>query len=344
MKQSTLLEVLETVLVVTVITALIWLYAEGETVGTQTRTVNVRFVTPTADLAVSVVDEDGTTAVIPVSATIQASRGDLPEIAEWIRNNETIDIEVRTPSTDSEDQPIDVREALNQSALADVNAFVKEVSPANVSVRVQKLQDVPMAIRIEPGDLELSDKADEAPIADPDVVVVTMPADLAELVRDQKLELIARLDQDELDEDTAQNASVDLDLPLELQNGPFVSLAQKSVRVKFIVRKINAETTLPRVQVRLLVSDDITGNQIRIDESQRFIKVTLRGPSNAIARIEADPSLVGGFILIKLADLTNVDNHAAPLDFIVPKGVEVVSTEPALDTVTYTVPELTDQP
>ncbi len=350
MKQSSLLEVLETVLVVTVITALIWLYAEGETINTQTRTVKVRLVPPTAGLVVSTPGQASSeTGVVELSTevTIQASRGDWPRIAEWVRR-ETVDIEVPDPgSALSKEQQINLREALNLSALTDVNAFVKEVDPPNVSVRIQQLQDVPMGIRVEQGDLEISDVAPPTPKQER--VTVTMPAEAAQMVQDQNLKLIARLDQldpSTLDEDTQENPSVVLDLPPELQDMPFVKLNQERVVVTFIVRKVTEQIDLPRVQVRLRISDDITGRyQIRIDpENQRILRVTLRGPSEVMDRIGQDDSLVYASIQIKLADLTREDNHNAPLEIHVPEGVKVVATEPALSTITYTATPLADQP
>ena len=348
MKQNALLESLETILVVTVITALIWLYAEGETIATQSKKLQVRFVPPTAGLAVSIpgqpANETGI-AEVTVTANIQASRGDWPRINDWVREN-TIDLEVRTPSADTEEQAITLRDALNLSSLTSINAFVKEVDPPDVTVRIQRLVQESMAIRLERGDLELSD---EEPTVTPSRVAVTMPANVAELVHERGLKLVARLD--ELDpatlvEDTQEVASVRLDLPTELQGLPFIRPGRDQVDVTFVVRKVTEEIQLPRVQVRLLVSDAITGRyDIQIDpENQRILSVTLSGPAKAIRRIEEDPSLVSASILIKLADLTNSeDNHAAPLNIDVPEGVEVTAVEPNLTTITYTATELDAQ-
>lgn len=352
MKQGALLEVLETVLVVTVITALIWLYAEGETINTQTRTITIRLVAPMAGQAVSVPEHETSETgevELEVEATIQASRGNWQRIEELIRRE--IEVKVSSPnSSTSQVQPINLREALNQSALTDVNAFVKEVEPANVSVRVQQLQNVPMGIRIERGNIEISD--DGEPKSDPATVMVTMPAEIAQKVRDQDIELIVHLDQlppDKLLEDEQQSPSVVLRLPPELVGVPFVTLGQDRVNVTFIVRKQTEEIVLSRVQVRLRLSDEITGlYKIKIDpDTQRYLGVTLRGPSNTIQSIRDDESqsLVQASILIKLADLTSEDNHTAPLEWVLPDGVEIISTDPAdINTITYTPTELVEQP
>jgi len=112
--------------------------------------------------------------------------------------------------------------------------------------------------------------------------------------------------------------------------------------VTFVVRKLKEELVLPRVQVRLLLSDEITGDyDIKIDpESQRIISVSLSGPAETIRRIEEDPGLVRASILIKLADLTSHDSHTAQLLIDAPDGVQATATEPDLTTITYTATEL----
>lgn len=350
MKKGALLEGLETVLVVTVIAALIWLYAEGETVITQSLRVNVRFVAPTTGMAVSLTDQESSVvggAVLDVQAALQATQGDLPRIADWVRN-ETIDIEVRVPSSTDEVQVINLKDVLNQSPLADINAFVKETSPETVAVRVQQLRTVDMGIRIQQGDLELSEEA--PPIIVPDKVAVTMPANLAQQVSEQSIKLVARLDlldKETLEQDTQNVETVELDLPPELQNQPHVTLSRPRAEASFLVRKNTTEYTLERVQVRLRITDDITGlYRIQIDpSSQRILRVKLRGPNEAIKRIENDPSLVRASILIKMEDLTNsTNNRTAPLDIFLPEGVTIISLEPNLTTVTYTAEKLDPQP
>ncbi|GAB4192658.1 MAG: hypothetical protein Kow00105_06740 [Phycisphaeraceae bacterium] len=349
MNKSKLLESLETVLVVTVIAALIWLYAEGETIRTETRRVKVRFVAPTAGLAVSLAEGQNLAAhdtTLDVQATIQASQGDLPRIADWIRN-EVVEVEVRVPDEPDEVQAVNLRDALNHSPLSDINAFIKEVDPETVSVRVQQLQTIDMGIEPRVGELELSEAP---PTFNPPTVQVTMPFALAQQAREQGWKLIARMDQldrDSFVEDTQNVETVALELPPELRDRPYVRIQQETVDVTFVVRRLTEVLELPRVQVRLRLTDDITGlYRIRIDpESQRILRVTVRGPSEAIQRIRENPSLVRASILIKLEDLTTGEGSgAAPLDIFLPEGVKVVSTDPNLNTVTYTAEPISPQP
>jgi len=340
MKKGALLETLETVLVVTVITLLIWLYAEGETILTENRTIQIRFVTPTTGLAITLPGSAPGNTTTSVTASIQASSGDWARISEWARN-QIVEIEVNAPPPEMNDdeQTINLLDALNNSPLADVRAFVKEVSPATKTVRVQKLEYVEMGIREDPGELELSSLPDEAPTFVPDKIRVQLTSVDAALVRSQNLKLTAhldRLDPDTLAEDTQQTATVELSLPPELQNKPHIRLDQEVVDVTFILDKLTKEINLERVQVRLNISDDLTKYRFEIDPStQRFIPVTLKGPEEVINRIAEEPDLVRAQITIKHSDLQEPPPYSAPLYIDVPEDVTIVSPVPSQTFITY---------
>tara|TARA_R110002111_G_scaffold63836_1_gene105244 strand:- start:104 stop:1156 length:1053 start_codon:yes stop_codon:yes gene_type:complete len=341
MKKGALLESLETVLVVTVITALIWLYAEGETIISQNRTVQIKFVAPTTGLAITVLGEDPGTTTTSVSATIQASSGDWARISEWTKT-QTVEIEVQPPppATYENEQTINLLDALNNSPLAEARAFVKEVSPASTTVRVQKLEVVEMGMIVEPGELELSKDPLEAPTFDPEKVQVQMPSKDAILVRSLNLKLTAHLDRrkdsDTLVEDTQKTASVELSLPTELQNKPHVTLNQETVNVTFILDKLSKEIQLDRVQVRLNISDELTKYIFEIDPgTQRFIPVTLKGDEDIINKIEQDPDLVRAQITIKHSDLQEEPPYSAPLYIDVPEGVTILDPLPGQTFISY---------
>jgi hypothetical protein len=349
MKKGALLESLETVLVVTVITMLIWLYAEGETIITDTRKFKVQFVTPpTSGLAISLPDQAPGTTTITISATLQVSSGDRARIDELLRGG-TLQIEVNVPTTDDELQTLNLLDALNNSPLADMRAFVKEVLPASQEVRVQTLELVDMGLSIARGELELSTVKSEEPVFSPEKIRVELPSKDAALVRSQNLKLTAhldRLDPDTLSEDTQNNVSVELSLPPQLQDKQHITLTQETVNVKFILDKLTEQIELDRVQVRLNISDDITGQyRIEIDPgAQRFIPVTLKGPEEMINRIKDEPDLIRAQITIKHSDLQEDPPHSAPLYIEVPQGVTVVSPVPTQTLITYTVTDLTPQP
>lgn len=356
MKKGALLESLETVLVVTVITALIWLYAEGETILTENRQITIQFVTPTPGLAITLPTGAPGNTTTQVTASIQASSGDWARISDWARN-QVVEIEVKVPPADvyENEQTINLLDALNSSPLADVRAFVKEVSPNTKTVRVQKLEYVEMGIRAEAGELELSPLPDEAPTFVPDRVRVQLPSIDAELVRSQNLKLTAhldRLDPDSLVEDTQKTASVDLSLPTELLNRPHITMDQDSVDATFILDKLTREITLNRVQVKLNISDDLTKYNIEIEDTERFIPaVVLKGPEAIINRIEQQMSdevpggrdLVRAQITIKHSDLLEPEPYSAVLYIDVPEDVTILSPLPNQTFITYTVTDPDEQ-
>ncbi len=355
MKKGALLETLETVLVVTVITLLIWLYAEGETIQTQEREISIRFVAPTPGLAITIPNQELGTAEIKLPATLLASSGDWDKIKEWV-SSKTIEIEVNTLANGitDEEQTLNLRDALNNSPLADVRAFVKEVSPPSVTVRVQKLVTVEMGLRVNPGGLKLTADeptflVDNIPV---DKIQVELTTEDARMVEELGLKLVAdlnELDDSTLKEDTHNVVPVELSLPPELQNKPHITLTHESVVVSFLVDSLTKEYGLSSVQVRLMISDVITRDyDILINpEAQRIMPVTVKGSEEAIRRIKEEPGLVKASITIKLSDLQEDPPHSAPLDIYVPKGVTVVSPDP-LPTITYTytykVTEIDSQP
>lgn len=357
MKKGALLESLETVLVVTMITMLIWLYAEGETIITQSRTVTVRFVPPTTDLvAITIPDQEPGTTTLKISAKLQASSGDWKRISDWLRNN-TIEIDVDAPTENDEGQTLNLLEALNNSPLAELRAFVKEVSPPTLTVRVQALEIVEMGLIAEYGDLELSTEPSEEPTFFPSKVRVILPSNDAAYVRQQNLKLTAhldRLDRSLLKEGTQQKASVELSLPTEIQNTPHITLDTDFVDATFILDERTRQIDLQDVQVRLNISDDLSGKyKFTIDEKQRYIPVvTLKGPEEIINGIEKQasqeiptgPDLVRAQITIKYSNLEEPEPFAAPLYIDVPDGVTLVSPLPNETFISYTATELNPQP
>ncbi len=346
MKKGVLLESLETVLVVTVITMLIWLYAEGETILTHTRTIKVNFVAPTTGLAITLPGQAPGTTTLNISATLQASSGDWARIDELL-GSETIEIEVKVPATDDEKQTLNLLEALNHSPLADVRAFVKEVVPATETVQVRTLEFVDMGLRIEPGKHELSSEKTEEPVFSPEKIRVEMPSKDAALVRNQNLKLTAHLDRLEtLSEGTQQNVSVELSLPPQLQEKPHVTLTQETVDVKFILDKQTDQIDLEDVQVRLTTSDALTWQyRIEIVRTQRFLPVvTLKGPKEVISRIKEQPDLIRASIILRHSDLQEPPPYSAPLYIDVPQGVTDISPNPAETFIDYTFTERDPQP
>lgn len=341
MNKGVLLENLETVLVVTVIAVLIWLFAEGETVEPLTKTVRVEFITPHKDLAVSVQGAAQGSAVQEVEVTFQVSQSNKRKIEQMIRD-QTVKVEVQDPKDAGPEQTINLKDELSRSSLADLGAYIQKTEPQTVAVGVMTLQTVSLGIEAVLGELELSD---HPPTFSPAQVRVTLPQRLADLARDRDLKLLARLDEldaSQFQEDIQEVRKVRLSLPTELAS-PHAVFSPKSTEVTFVVRKLTKQITLEGVQVRLMISAEFAGKYpALIDPQQEFQRVTLKGPTEAIDRIDANHDLVVAFLLLKSSDLNEPGDHSAPLDILVrtTDRVQIVSPLPLQTMIDYTVPPL----
>jgi hypothetical protein len=334
MNKGTLLETLETVLVVTVIAVLIWLFAEGETIQPVTKTVAIEFVAPNATLAVEVNGEPAENRTQEVDINLQVSRSNRSKIEEFLQGQQAIRIEVRPTNNGDPEQIIDLKNELSTSALAERGAYIQSTDPPTTAVRLIELRTISLPIEPLLGELELSE---EAPTFSPAQTQVTLPKDLADLAQAKGLSLSAmmnELDASSFVEDLQYVRKVKLTLPAELAS-PYAKF-NPNTEVTFLVLKRTSDLTLKQVQVRVAISDLWTGKyQIQIDPD-RFIEVQLRGPAEVIDRIDKSNELVWALLKLNSDDLTQGE-HQAPLYILVPEGVTVVSPEPLQTMIDYTV-------
>jgi len=341
MNKGDLLETLETALVVTVITVLIWLYAEGETIQLVTKTVDIEFVAPNATMAIELNGKPADARVKEVDISYQVSRSNRSKVEQFLREQQAIKIEVRTNGEGGSEQIIDLKDDLSASPLAEMGAYIQSTDPPTATVRLIELRTVTLPIEPLLGELELSE---EAPTFSPAQVELTLPKDLADLAQAKGLSLNAlmnELDASRFEEDTQNVRKVRLGLPPELAS-PHARF-NPNTEVTFVVLKRTHEITLDRVQVRVSISDAWTGKrQITID-TQQFIEVQLKGPAEVIDRIDETNELVWATLKLNSDDLTEGD-HQAPLNILVPEGVTIVSPQPLQTMIDYTVSPTAETP
>jgi len=315
------LESAETYLIVTVITVMVWLYAEGENVRSYSGvTAQVKFVAPPgADLAIT----PGQPRSVELS--FRSSTGAYANLTRLIDAG-PIELPVRANGDDPE-QSIVLPQLLADTQLGSMGLSDLTTQPEVMTVRVEPMVSVNLPVSVRAGDVRLA----KPPQVEPLEVAVRMPRSLADGPRLPRLEV--RLDNTDL---TALEVNVphNLELPLQLPpqlEGQQVSLAQNTARVEFTIRKQTDSYTIPLVPILVLAPpSQMAAYELSIDENLRVLRdVEVTGPSDAIERIRSGEASVVAQFRLTASDLEQQITSAA-LTLTLPDGVQAESAVPSI--------------
>jgi len=321
MGKSSLRQKIETLVVVTVITLLVWLYAEGRNVTTYTNEpITVRFVS--GDGEGLTISPEGPQRVL---VSFQGSSA-MKQALETITAEGPITLPVvEKPNEPSTVQNIVMKDALNASVLRDLGIQVTATDPAVLPVTVRRLVSVEMTVKPIVSDGELA----SASSVEPARVRVNVPAPLASMA--EELSLIARVTEQELaglPANTPRAVNVRLELPQPLRDQP-VELATRDAAVTVTVRKQTDTIALTSMPIHIN-APPLLLRRYRIDlpEDQVVIRdVKLSGPSDAIASIR-DKQFRVWAELRPTADELDAGMDQAPLYPHLPPGVRLDSPLP----------------
>ena len=324
MSNPRLRERLETYTLVSIITLLVWLYAESENIRSYTDfPMTVSFV-PTGDKML--VEPEGPQRV---TLAFTASQN----VHDAMRRLHT-EGGVRIEMSEDPLQPhqrVLMLSALNAlPALASWGVTLERVEPATLDVRVERLVTRTLPVTVIAGEVQLA----SPPTITPASVDVTLPAGAA--ARLGGLTLEARLQNAEgypqwaIDE--PYERAVPLTLPEPLR-GQRAQLATDRVTVGFTVRKLTRELMLPRV--RLVIESPLgllNEFAIRLPEGQDQVvrDVRLSGPSDLIERIEKNEIEIAAVLKLKPEDL-QVGKRSKLLFITKPDSVRVLSELPRVE-------------
>jgi hypothetical protein len=277
----------QTILVVSLVSVVIWLFAEGENVRRSQLPATLQIASGTDGRLVTWV-EGATPWDGRITINASGTTAGLDQLRDRLRQPT-----IFTPGTEGfpstpGDHTLDLRALLR--TLRDVRetgVAIESTEPASLLVHVDILESVELPVRVEVPDAEI----DGVPEATPPRVALTLPS----LVRQRLLpdtNLIARVGPDVIRglnrgrRETIQ--SVALELPAELAATPRgVRLTPPSVRVALTLRERTATEVLPTVPVQIRVAPiQLARWQIIIPETDQFLQdVRVTGPSDEIERI-----------------------------------------------------------
>jgi hypothetical protein len=320
-------ETLESLLLVTVVTLLVWLYAEGEVVQSHTRSVPVAFVSPHGQqpLVIHPMGEPEADAVTTVDVTFRASAGQMQTVTQ-ATNAGPVEIAVTPPNTPAGDeQTINLRSALANSRLGQLGVNISGTDPPSFTVHVEPTRTIALPIRVDTGDLRLA----EPPSVEPLQVKVRVPATFAPQARNGQV--IADVDRQRLRElapNEAHSLEVGLRLPGWLDR-PHVSLLSDTARVELTIENHTEQFVVEEVPIH--INADITLLQrYRVSLANRrsvLERVTLVGPVDAIERIRRGQFQVWAEVRPTL-DQIQSDVETVKLHLHCPEGVRVTSSLP----------------
>ena len=342
----TLAQKIQNFFFVTVIAVLVWFYAENENRKEHREPLSIQFVAaPGQELLISP-EQAGS-----VTAQFKCTTGQY----ELFRRAQKagIALEVRDdPNRRDRTQPLILRDLLNTfPPLVAAGITIRETDPATVPVRVERLVDKSMPVRVPAvtGDLQFA----SAPTVDTVSVLVRMPESVASNISD--LSLDAALDARSL-VGVEENVQRTLTVPLSL--GPTfwsrfeqalgssaprtcVVIKQPTAKVTLTIRKQSQSLTLSIVQILLTAPpSEVARFAVTLDPDQPVLaNVTVIGPAEVIERIgrKDKAARVWAQLSLSTEDLEQAadkGSRTAPLELVAPAGVR---TEAPLPSARFTV-------
>ncbi|MCE9590317.1 MAG: hypothetical protein K8S99_07315 [Planctomycetes bacterium] len=275
----TLFEHLKLILAVTVVTALIWLYAEGENVRPYSVTASIQFV-PLAgsDLIISPAQPQ------TVQVTVRCSSAKLAEVQRRLQSG-AVNIKIGPDSRNPDGRQVVVlRDSLaHDSPLSKIHVNVIDVQPATLEAYVDTMSQVVLPVAVNTGDAQLAG----TPTVNPKEVTLTVPSSVAAALRDAKIE--ARIDPQALAKlEVAVPHTLDVDLappaPLRMMT---TQPALPRVKVTLTIRMLTQTIPLAQVPVRLdLAPADTARFAVTLSDDDRFLRdLSVTGPADVLERI-----------------------------------------------------------
>jgi hypothetical protein len=275
---------IKTILLVSIITLLVWVFAEAESLQRRDVRVELLFVSDAPSERFVEIADEGYRGVVSVS--LSGSATVISESEELTRGG-ALRIVVGTPAVPASpgENLIAVREALRTlPQFGAAGLTIDRVEPATLRVRVTPLDVRDARIKVDVGEAEL----DGVPEARPVNAKVYLPKDQAP---SGPIEVSATLRPEDLNRLVSGRREtvpqVRLELPAALRRLPGARIEPANASVTLAVRSRQATTELSGVPVQVrLAAGELSRWEISIPEQDRFLpKVKVSGPADMIEQV-----------------------------------------------------------
>lgn len=319
---SGLLSAAQTIILVTLVTGFIWLYAESENVKERAIDVQIRLVAPPGrDL---LIEPESAVRVRTISL---ASTAQVAELQQIIDSGPLQLVVYDDPTAESSTQTLNMAAAISQHPVIEqLGLSIDRCVPAVLEARVERFQSHEVPIEIRAQGVEIGPN----PTVEPAMARMTLPASLSPGI--ESAVVLAQLDRRDvrgLAENVTHQLRVPLAPPLWLQ-GPEVTLEPKHAQVSFSLVNTNVELTRSGVPV-FIVGPPGELSKYRI-EVQPFLDqdVTLVGPREAIEAIRDNGAEVYAELRLT-ADELERGIESKPVTIRSPQQVRLASEIPVVE-------------
>lgn len=270
--RETWLQRAETIVIVTVISVLVWLYAEGENVQTYTdKRVLVKLLPPPGrDLAIR-------PDTIDVRLNMRASAGEADRLDGIIRNG-AVELEV---GEEDNGKVLVLREALQDTVIGNIGLNITSTSPDYEQLSVEPLVQRRLPVNVATTSVQFA----RQPTVEPREVTVTMRESVAGQVgTGSAVADLSGVDFTPFEANTPQTIEVPIALPDAIADD-WTEPETATARVTFTVRKTTDTFKPDRLPIRIS-ADPLLLQQYDVEPTELVLQdVTLVGPSDAIERV-----------------------------------------------------------
>lgn len=285
-----MLEILRNALIVIVITCLVWLFAEAESLRTTQGPAEIVFVTETgSDRVVMLPDaSDKLSGRVMMQVELEGSAASIDAAERVLRRPLRVTPGMDGVPREPGERLVRLQEVIRSHPdLRELGITVRKIDPAEARIIIDEVEtrELKVVSPVERDDVE------GAVEVRPATVKVRLPASQARLLTDSSV-LIARLDAEvvrSLARGRRQTVpGVTLTLPPELTLPAAVALEPRTVDVSLTMRAQVRTITLRTVPVHVRLAPAELGTwDIEIPEQDRFITdVACTGPFEGIAALE----------------------------------------------------------
>jgi len=293
-----MIERVQTFALVTIVTLLIWAFAEVQSLRSADLAATIRITPSGAARMIRIADDEWTDSV---RVQVEGANAAVDDVEEKL---------ARAVSVSAPQEPglhsIDLRDVLRHSeAFAESGVTIAEVDPPVVRIEVVEIiqAELPIVVVVPEG------QVDTLPAPNPTVATLSYPADAAGELGDGPT-LTAQIGAERLADLTPGRAErltgVRLDPPAGLIGLEGVRINPPQVEVTLTLRSTTQSIVVPSVPVRIELALVEAGNWIVEPDSasDRFLRdVRVTGPSDVVDRIESGDLRVPARIVLSFSEL-----------------------------------------